>query len=55
MTTKTGTLIAVYDARYKGWGDLPGHIDVGMSRSRDGGRTWEPMKIIMDKISKSHF
>ena len=48
VTTNTGVLIAVYDVRYKGWGDLPGHIDVGMSRSRDGGRTWEPMKIIMD-------
>jgi len=48
VTTNTGTLIAVYDVRYRGWGDLPGDIDVGMSRSTDGGRTWEPMKVIMD-------
>lgn len=47
-TTKAGTLIAVYDVRYRGGGDLPGDIDVGMSRSTDGGRTWEEMNIIMD-------
>ena len=47
-TTEKGTLIAVYDIRYKHSGDLPANIDVGMSRSTDGGRSWEPMKIIMD-------
>ena len=46
--TPKGSLIAVYDARWKSGGDLPGDIDVGMSRSTDGGRSWEPMKIIMD-------
>ena len=48
-TTPEGTLIAVYDVRWKGWADLPGDIDVGMSRSVDGGRTWEPMRIILDQ------
>lgn len=48
VTTDKGTLIAVYDIRYKNSGDLPGNIDVGLSRSRDGGKTWEPMKVIMD-------
>ncbi|SFG39586.1 sialidase family protein [Pontibacter chinhatensis] len=47
-TTDKGTLIAVYDIRYEHAGDLPANIDVGMSRSTDGGKTWEPMKIIMD-------
>lgn len=47
-TTDKGTLIAVYDIRYNNSRDLPGNIDVGMSRSQDGGRTWEAMKIIMD-------
>lgn len=47
-TTDKGTLIAVYDIRYKHSGDLPANIDVGMSRSTDGGRTWEPMRNIMD-------
>lgn len=47
-TTNKGTLIAVYDNRNRGWGDLPGDIDVGMSRSTDGGRTWQPMQTIMN-------
>ncbi len=47
-TTTKGSLIAVYDIRYKHSGDLPANIDVGMSRSTDGGKTWEPMKVIMD-------
>lgn len=48
ITTDKGTLIAVYDIRYNNSRDLPGNVDVGMSRSTDGGRTWEPMKNIMD-------
>ena len=47
-TTPRGTLIGVYDLRYRDGGDLPGDIDVGMSRSTDGGRTWEPTRVIMD-------
>ena len=46
--TDKGTLLAVYDIRYDNARDLPGNIDVGLSRSTDGGRTWAPMKIIMD-------
>lgn len=47
-TTNKGTLIGVYDVRRRSGGDLPGDIDVGMSRSTDGGRTWDSMKVIMD-------
>lgn len=47
-TTKKGTLIAVYDNRYNNCKDLQEDVDVGMSRSTDGGQTWEPMKVIMD-------
>lgn len=47
-TTDKGTLISVYDIRYDHSRDLPANIDVGMNRSTDGGKTWEPMKIIMD-------
>ena len=47
-TTNEGTLIAVYDLRYNGSVDLQEDIDVGMSRSTDGGQTWRPMQIIMD-------
>jgi sialidase-1 len=48
VETNEGSLIAVYDVRWRGGGDLPGDIDVGMSRSTDGGQSWEKMKIIMD-------
>lgn len=47
-TSKEGTLLAVYDVRYDKGSDLQGDIDVGLSRSTDGGQNWEPMKIIMD-------
>ncbi|MFV0591438.1 MAG: exo-alpha-sialidase [Draconibacterium sp.] len=47
-TTNKGTLIAVYDVRYNNSKDLQEDIDIGMSRSTDGGQTWEPMQIIMD-------
>lgn len=46
--TDKGTLISVYDNRYVSTKDLPGNIDVGMSRSTDGGKSWEPMKVVMD-------
>ena len=47
-TTNKGTLIAVYDNRYNNCKDLQEDINIGMSRSTDGGKTWEPMKEIMD-------
>lgn len=47
-TTTQGTLLAVYDVRREKSTDLQGDIDVGLSRSTDGGKTWESMKIIMD-------
>lgn len=47
-TTNKGTLIAVYDNRYNNCKDLQEDVDVGMSRSTDGGQTWEPMKRVMD-------
>jgi sialidase-1 len=48
VTTNAGTLIAVYDNRYNNSKDLQEDVDLGMSRSTDGGQTWEPMKVIMD-------
>ena len=47
-TTQTGSLIAVYDIRHNSSVDLQEDVDVGMSRSVDGGKTWEPMRTIMD-------
>lgn len=48
VTSNKSTLIAVYDIRYNNNRDLQEDIDVGMSRSSDGGQTWQPMKVIMD-------
>lgn len=48
VTTNSGTLIAVYDNRYNNSKDLQEDVDIGMSRSTDGGQTWEPMRVIMD-------
>lgn len=48
VTTHQGTLLAVYDARRNSSRDLQGDIDIGLSRSTDGGKTWEPMRIAMD-------
>jgi len=47
-TTDKGTLISVYDIRYDNSKDLPANIDVGMSRSTDGGKSWSAMKNIID-------
>lgn len=41
VTTNKGTLLGVYDVRYNSSVDLQEHVDVGLSRSTDGGKTWE--------------
>lgn len=46
--TPKGTLLAAYDLRHRGTRDLQEDIDVGLSRSVDGGKTWEPLRTIMD-------
>lgn len=48
VTTEKGTLIAVYDIRHNSSKDLQGDIDVGMSRSTDGGQTWHAKDVIID-------
>lgn len=48
-TTAKGTLLAGYDARRESSRDLQGDIDIGLSRSTDGGETWEPMRVAMDR------
>lgn len=48
VTTTKGSLLAVYDARRLSSRDLQGDIDIGISRSTDGGNTWEPMIIALD-------
>ena len=48
-TTNQGTLLAIYDARRNSGRDLQGDIDIGVSRSTNGGNSWEPMRIALDK------
>ena len=43
-TTPKGTLLCVYDVRRRQRRDLQEDIDIGLSRSTDGGRSWEPMR-----------
>ena len=45
VTTSQGTLLAVYDVRYNSSKDLQQRIDIGLSRSTDGGRTWQRMRL----------
>ncbi len=47
-TTIKGTLLSVYDVRRRSSRDLQEDIDIGLSRSTDGGQTWESPRIIMD-------
>lgn len=47
VTSNQGTLLGVYDVRYNSSVDLQEHVDVGLSRSTDKGKTWEKMIIPM--------
>ena len=47
-TANDGSLLAIYDARYDSARDLQGNIDIGLSRSTDGGQTWLPMQTVLD-------
>lgn len=48
-TSRNGTLLAIYDVRRESSRDLQGNMDIGVSRSIDGGDSWEPMKIALDR------
>jgi len=43
-----GTLLSVYDMRRRMSRDLQEDIDIGLSRSTDGGKTWQSPRVIMD-------
>ncbi len=47
-TSPKGTLLCVYDMRRRKGSDLQEDIDVGLSRSTDGGKTWESPRVILD-------
>lgn len=48
VVTNSGTLISVYDIRRDSRRDLQGNIDIGISRSTDGGNNWGPMITALD-------
>ena len=54
VTINKGTLLAVYDIRYNSSVDLQEHIDIGLSRSTDGGRTWEKMRVPLSFKNTGH-
>lgn len=47
-TSRRGTLLAVYDARRASSRDLQGDIDITLNRGTDGGRSWQPMQVVLD-------
>ncbi len=47
-TAKDGSLLSIYDARRLKAQDLQGDIDIGLSRSTDKGKTWQPMQVVLD-------
>lgn len=47
VTTLQGTLLGVYDVRHNNSVDLQEWVEIGISRSTDGGRNWEKMRIAM--------
>ena len=47
-TSQKGTLLAVFDLRHDNGGDLPGNIDVGLTRSTDDGETWSATQRVLD-------
>lgn len=47
-TSADGTLLAIYDVRRNSPKDLQGDIDIGLSRSTDGGQSWNAMQIVLD-------
>lgn len=48
-TTRKGTLLAIYDARWDSGRDLQGDMDIALNRSEDGGKTWQPLQRVLDR------
>ncbi len=44
-TSTKGTMLAVYDRRHNSSYDLQEWVEIGFSRSEDGGKTWDKMRV----------
>jgi len=49
VTTNNGTLLAVFDRRVETHRDPQGDVNIGLKRSTDGGKSWSPTQIILDR------
>ncbi len=49
VRTNNGTLLAIFDRRLETHRDPQGVANIGLKRSTDGGRTWEPQQVILDR------
>ena len=49
VRTNNGTLLAVFDRRVEARRDPQGWCNIGLKRSTDGGRTWSPTRVIVDR------
>jgi len=47
VTTRNGVVLAVADGRLTGCSDIPNPLDLVLKRSRDQGRTWSPLQIVV--------
>lgn len=48
LTTPSGTIIAMADARVHRQGDIPNNVDIAIRRSLDNGASWSDVEIIVD-------
>jgi len=51
VRTNNGTLLAIFDRRIEARRDPQGEMNIGLKRSTDGGKTWEPVSVILDRGS----
>lgn len=47
-TSNQGTLLAIWDNRIESARDLQGDVNIGLCRSKDGGKTWLPLQTVLD-------
>jgi len=51
VRTNHGTLLAIFDRRLEARRDPQGLCNIGLKRSTNGGMSWEPVRIILDRGS----